>query len=120
MRVLLDEIQTGVRTILNTDWPVIDQLHRTGEKQWTVTRDLCNGVPRTSETYRSESTAREAFGSRLNGRKPRSGTAGRPVTFRATDSERACWQSAAAREGVSLGEWLRAAAELAIVRGSTR
>jgi len=61
---LLEEIQTGTRLISGTDWPIRDQLHRTGDRQWTVTRDLCNGVPRSAETYRSESAARAAFGSR--------------------------------------------------------
>lgn len=120
MNTLIEELQTGTRTILNTDWPVVDQLRRTGEREWTVVRELCNGTPRTTETYRSEKSAREAFDSRIEGAKPRAGTAGKPVTLRATDDERVRWEQAADREGQSLSEWLRAAAELAVARGSTR
>ena len=120
MNTLIQELQTGTRTITNTDWPVVDQLRRTGEREWTVVRELCNGAPRSSETYRSEKAAREAFDSRIEGAKPRAGTAGKPVTLRATDEERARWQAAADRESISLSDWLRAAAELAVVRGSTR
>jgi hypothetical protein len=120
VRIILAEIRTGTRTIAGTDWPVEDQLHRTGEREWTITRDLCNGVPRSSEKYRSERAAREAFESRLVGAKPRAGEAGKPVTLRATAAERAGWQEAADRERLALSEWLRAAAELAIARGSVR
>jgi hypothetical protein len=42
------------------------------------------------------------------------------VSVKLTDAERAQWQAAAERESLSLSEWLRAAAELAIARGSTR
>jgi predicted HicB family RNase H-like nuclease len=42
------------------------------------------------------------------------------VTVRLTKQERARYEADAAREGLSLGEWLRAAAELAHARGSTR
>lgn len=120
MRAILAEVRTGTRKILNADHPVVDQLHRTGEREWTITRDLCDGTARTSETYRSEKSAREAFETRLVGAKPRSTTAGKPVTIRATDVERERWQAAADAERVALSEWLRAAAELAIARGSTR
>lgn len=110
-RVLLEEIQTGTRTIAGTDWPVVDQLHRTGEREWTITRDLCCGIPRTAETYRSEAKAKEAFETRLDGRKPRAGAAGKPITFKASDAERERWEAAAEREGLTLSEWLRVAAD---------
>lgn len=43
------------------------------------------------------------------------------VTVRVRDTEQlARWKEAAAREGLELREWLLAAAELAIARGSTR
>jgi hypothetical protein len=42
------------------------------------------------------------------------------VTIRLTTQERAKYEAAAARADLTLGEWLRAAAELAIARGSTR
>ncbi|MDQ1446837.1 MAG: hypothetical protein QOI20_3301 [Acidimicrobiaceae bacterium] len=113
MRKLLEEIQTGTRVVAGTEWPIVDQLHRTGEREWTVTRDLCNGVPRTAETYRSETKAREAFEQRLDGRKPRTGVASKPITFKASDAERARWEAAAGRAGLSLSEWLRAAADRA-------
>lgn len=111
MNKLLEEIETGRRKIAGHDWPIVDQLHQTSERQWTITRDLCNGVPRTSEVYRSESAAREAFTTRLDGRKPRAGVAGKPVTLRASADERERWQAAATAQGQSLGEWLREAAE---------
>lgn len=114
MNKLLEEIQTGTRTIAGTDWPVVDQLRRTGEREWTVVREFCNGVPRASETYRSEARAREAFESRIEGRKPRASTAGKPVTLRATDDERARWESAASAAGQSLSEYVREAVERAI------
>jgi predicted HicB family RNase H-like nuclease len=40
------------------------------------------------------------------------------VKVRLTESDRKRWQSAAEREGLSLSEWLRAAAELAVARGA--
>lgn len=110
----------GMRTIAGTDWPVRDQLHQTGVREWAVTRELCYGTARSSEVYRSEATAREAFAGKLDGRKPRAGEAGAPVTLRASTAERERWQAAAEREDMSLSEWLRAAADLAIARGSTR
>lgn len=42
------------------------------------------------------------------------------VTVRLTKQERARYEACAAREDLSLGEWLRAAAELAFARGSSR
>ncbi len=121
VRELVADVTTGARTISGTDWPIVDQLHRTGAREWTVTRDLCNGVPRSTETYRSEAAAREAFGSRLDGRKPRTGTAATErVTIRITTAERERYEAAADVEGSPLGEWIRAAADLAIARGSTR
>jgi uncharacterized protein (DUF1778 family) len=47
-------------------------------------------------------------------------TANDRVTIRLTKQERARFEAAATREGQTLGEWLRAAAELAYARGSTR
>lgn len=53
--------------------------------------------------------------------RPRRAAAGTTTTgLRLTPAERARYEAAAEREGLSLGEWLRAAAELAIARGSTR
>lgn len=42
------------------------------------------------------------------------------VEIRLTPVERRTWLVAAAKEELSLSDWLRAAAELAIARGSTR
>ena len=42
------------------------------------------------------------------------------VAVKLTEVERDRWQAAAEREGQGVSEWLRAAAELAIARGSTR
>jgi hypothetical protein len=42
------------------------------------------------------------------------------VAVKVTSSEHIQWLAAADREGLSLSAWLRAAAELAIARGSTR
>lgn len=42
------------------------------------------------------------------------------VTIRPTAEQLRLWKEAAAREGLTLREWLVAAAELAWVRGSTR
>ena len=61
-------------------------------------------------------------------RKPRPGrpplapgaAATETVRLRLTAAQRDQWQSAAAGESLTLSEWLRAAAELAIARGSTR
>lgn len=120
MTELLDEIRVGIRTIVGTEWPVVDQLWCSG-KAWLVVRELCNGVPRGSEEYSSELAAREAFGSRLEGRKPRAqAPATERIAVRATSAELAAWRTAAAAEGRSVSEWLRAAAELALARGSTR
>ncbi len=108
MRKLLEEIRTGTRTIAGADWPVIDQLHRTGEREWTVTRELCNGVPRSAESYRSETAAREAFDRRIEGRKPRSGSAATErIELRLTTDERRAWESRAAEADTSLSEWIR-------------
>lgn len=40
-------------------------------------------------------------------RPARAGSAGKPVTIRATDEERERWEMAAEARGVSLSEWLR-------------
>jgi hypothetical protein len=42
------------------------------------------------------------------------------LELRLTDAERVQWQAAAEREVLTLSEWVRAACELAIARGSTR
>jgi predicted HicB family RNase H-like nuclease len=42
------------------------------------------------------------------------------VTIRLTGPESSRYDAAAKREGMSLGEWMRAAADLAYARGSTR
>lgn len=118
---LLEELAVGIRTVAGTHWPVVDQLWRTGPRSWEIVRELCNGVPRASETYRSEAAAREAFGTRIEGRKPRAGAAATVrIALRITPSEESAWKEAAAREGRKLGDWLRGAADLAIARGSTR
>lgn len=40
-------------------------------------------------------------------RPPRAGTAGKPVTIRATDAERAAWERAAKADGLdSLSAWI--------------
>ncbi len=58
---------------------------------------------------------------RRPGRPPRSGkTAAEIVKLRATGDERARWLEAAQRQGLSLSQWLREAAELAWVRGASR
>lgn len=118
---LIDELQVGTRMVAGTDWPVIDQLWRRGPHTWEIVRELCNGVPRARETFRSEAAAREAFGSRIEGRKPR---AGKPATeriaLRITADEKRRWTEAGAREGKELSRWIIAAAELAWARGSTR
>lgn len=44
----------------------------------------------------------------------------RAITVKLTTAEHVIWQAAADTDGKSLAEWLRAAAELAIARGSTR
>lgn len=42
------------------------------------------------------------------------------IQIRVSRIERALWTLAAERDGLSLSEWVRAAAELAVSRGSTR
>lgn len=41
------------------------------------------------------------------------------ITIRLTEQEARRFESSAIREGISLGEWFRAAAELAYARGRT-
>lgn len=55
-----------------------------------------------------------------SGRKPRAGQPGSVVGFRAAPDERTRYGAAANREGLTLSDWLRAAAELALARGATR
>lgn len=61
----IDERVTGHRTIVGTDWPVVDQLLRLacggGRPRWQIVRGLCNGVPARAENYRTLREAREAF-----------------------------------------------------------
>jgi hypothetical protein len=105
-RETLEEVQVGKRTIAGTEWPIVDQLHRTGEREWVITRELCNGIARSSEVYRSESAAREAFDRRLLGRRPReAGSATEVVKLRATRDEVRAWDRAAGEQ--SRSEWLR-------------
>lgn len=54
--------------------------------------------------------------------RPSKGDAGlsRVFSIKISDDIHAQWQAAAELEGITLGAWLRAAAELAIARGSTR
>ncbi len=54
------------------------------------------------------------------GRPPRAGGAGKPITIRANDEERARWTAAAKRDKRELSDWLRVQAELGVARGSTR
>lgn len=49
-------------------------------------------------------------------RAPRAGTAGQPVTIRATADERAVWAAAAERAGKTLSDWLRQLANRAAKR----
>lgn len=54
-------------------------------------------------------------------RPPRTGvTASEVVKARVTPEVKKRWQDAAEREGLTLTDWLTAAAELALARGSTR
>jgi hypothetical protein len=111
MNVLVEEIQTGTRLVAGTRCPIVDQLRRTA-RDWLVVRDVCNDVPRITETYRTEAEAREAYATRLDGRKPRAGTAAsQRVTLRLTPTERAAWGAAAARESQTVAEWIRTTAE---------
>lgn len=48
------------------------------------------------------------------------GKAPRRIQLTADPAEAKTWDAAADREGLTLNAWLRAAAELAIARGSTR
>lgn len=54
------------------------------------------------------------------GRPPISDAATERLGLRLTPAEREQWELAADRERLTLSEWLRAAAELALARGSTR
>lgn len=54
------------------------------------------------------------------GRPPIANAATETVRLRLTPDQRDQWIAAADRDGLTLSEWLRAAAELAIARGSTR
>ena len=54
MTKTIREVQIGTRRILNTDWPVVDQVKREqlGKRVvWVVTRGICNGVPTGSESF---------------------------------------------------------------------
>ena len=54
------------------------------------------------------------------GRPPIANSASDMLRIRVTPAQRDTWTAAAERERLSLSEWLRAAAELAIARGNTR
>lgn len=54
-------VQTGTRTIANTEFPVLDAVERVGEprvKYWLVIYGLCNGIPQSSRRF---TTRREAL-----------------------------------------------------------
>lgn len=120
MTELIQQLQVGTRWVAGVERPVVDQLWCAG-KSWRVVRELCVGVPRSTEEYSSELAALEAFGTRLEGRKPRTqAPATERIAVRATSAELAAWRAAAEQESRSVSDWIRAAAELAIARGSTR
>lgn len=55
------------------------------------------------------------------GRPPRAGgPADHRIELRVTGETYTTWHTAATREGLTLSDWLRAAAELALARGATR
>ena len=112
MRTVLEEIKTGTRTIAGTDWPVYDQLVKTGAREWTVVRELCNGTPRSAESFRPEGDARGAFEHRVTGPKPRNGSAATTrIELRLTASERDRWQAFADRQGLTLAALVRLGVE---------
>lgn len=57
---------------------------------------------------------------RTSGRQPRGKKAAGIIGIRVSAEERATYDAAAAKEGLSLSDWLRCAAELAVAMGSTR
>ena len=61
-RILCGEARTGTRNIAGTDWPVTCQVHRTGQRTFTLTRNLCNGVPESVEKFRTRKAAMDALG----------------------------------------------------------
>ena len=50
--------ETGTRTILGTNWPVVDVVRANGKRGYLLTYGLCNGVPAGAIRYR---TKREAL-----------------------------------------------------------
>lgn len=57
----LPSVQTGVRTIAGTDWPVVTRVERyvrRGRPVWVVLVDLCNGTPSHATLF---TTRREAL-----------------------------------------------------------
>lgn len=53
---------TGYRAILNTNFPVLAELRRTGHRRWTVTRGICNGTTDSRAVeFRTLKAARQAF-----------------------------------------------------------
>ena len=122
-RGLLEEIRVGTRTIDATEWPVRDQLWRTGPGSWQIVRELCNGVPRAVEEYASEVEAREAFERRLGGRKPNeAAAAGERVTVRMSAELRAELRAAIAARGgtVAEGPWILDAIREKLARDAER
>lgn len=55
---LVWERTVGYRTIMGTNHPIIDTIHRNsiGRKRpvWLVTYGLCNGIPEGSRTFRTK------------------------------------------------------------------
>lgn len=62
MRKLIAEKQTGVRKELGTDWPILDQVHKTGPREWTYTWGLCNGIAEGAQEFKTKREALEYFG----------------------------------------------------------
>jgi hypothetical protein len=120
-RTLIEELEVGSRRVAGTDRPVVDQLWRTGPRSWEIVRELCSGVPRRSETFATEDSAREAFASRIEGRKP-DGAALKAarITIRIESDLAERIDIAASEAGLDRSAWLTKAAEAALARSRTR
>lgn len=57
-------VQNGTRTILGTDYPVYNVVHRVdhGGRRWQVTWALCNGTPAGTQKYATKMEAVAAAG----------------------------------------------------------
>ena len=64
MATTIARVQVGTLTRCGTQWPIENIVQRVGARQWVVLRGLCNGVPRSSEEYRSRREALYAAGVR--------------------------------------------------------